>query len=187
MNIIQTEIPDLLIIEPKVFGDKRGFFMETWQRDRYLKAGLDIEFVQDNAAGSSRGVLRGLHYQYPQPQGKLVQVFQGEVLDVAVDIRTGSPTFGKAVTCILSEDNRRQYYVPPGFAHGYYVLSEMAVFSYKCTDFYNPKTEGSILWNDPDLGIEWPVTEPILSSKDAAAPCLMDISKDRLPSYEKIQ
>lgn len=184
MNMIQTGIPGVIILEPKCFTDDRGFFMETWHRDRYRQAGLNVEFVQDNAAASSRGVLRGLHYQYPQPQGKLVQVLTGEVLDVAVDIRVGSPTFGRVETCVLSEQNRRQFFVPAGLAHGYCVLSETALFSYKCTDFYNPGTEGGILWNDPDLGIDWPVTDPILSGKDKAALRLKDIPKDRLPIYK---
>ena len=183
MNVIQTEIEGVLIFEPAVFGDKRGFFMETWSRERYAEAGLDAIFVQDNVSSSSKGVIRGLHYQYPQPQGKLVQVLRGEVLDVAVDIRAGSPTFGVIVTCVLSEDNRRQFYVPEGFAHGFCVLSEMAMFSYKCTDYYNPDTEGGVLWNDPDLGIDWPIDEPALSDKDRVCPRLKDIPKDRLPVY----
>lgn len=184
MNVIKTDIEDVLIFEPKVFGDKRGFFMETWSLNRYTEAGLNAEFVQDNVSSSAKGVLRGLHYQYPQPQGKLVQVLRGEVLDVAVDIRVGSPTFGKAVTCVLSEDNHRQFYIPEGFAHGFCVMSELALFSYKCTDFYNPKTEGGVLWNDPDLGIKWPVDNPSLSEKDQSCQCLKDIPKDQLPVYE---
>ncbi|MHC4950693.1 MAG: dTDP-4-dehydrorhamnose 3,5-epimerase [Planctomycetota bacterium] len=183
MNVIQTEIEGVLVFEPAVLGDKRGFFMETWSRERYAEAGLDATFVQDNVSSSSKGVIRGLHYQYPQPQGKLVQVWRGEVLDVAVDIRAGSPTFGGVVTCVLSEDNRRQFYVPEGFAHGFCVLSEMSLFSYKCTDYYNPDTEGGVLWNDPDLGIDWPVDEPALSDKDRICPRLKDIPKDRLPVY----
>jgi dTDP-4-dehydrorhamnose 3,5-epimerase len=184
MNVIETDIEGVLILEPKVFGDKRGFFMETWSRDRYRDAGLDVTFVQDNVSSSTKGVLRGLHYQYPQPQGKLVQVLQGEVLDVAVDIRVNSPTFGKAVTCVLSEDNNRQFYVPGGFAHGFCVLSDFALFSYKCTDFYNPKTEGGVLWNDPDLAIDWPIETPLLSEKDRICPRLNDIPKDQLPVYK---
>lgn len=184
MKVVKTDIEGVLIFEPPVFGDPRGFFMETWSRDRYRTAGLEADFVQDNVSSSTRGVLRGLHYQYPQPQGKLVQVLRGEVLDVAVDIRVGSPTFGKVVTCILSEANRRQFYVPEGFAHGFCVLSELALFSYKCTEFYNPKTEGGVLWNDPDLGIDWPVDNPALSEKDAKCLRLKEIPKDRLPVYE---
>lgn len=185
MEVIGTEIEGVLIFEPKVYGDRRGFFMETWSRDRYKDAGLDVTFVQDNVSSSSKGVVRGLHYQYPQAQGKLIHVLLGEVLDVAVDIRLGSPTFGKPVTTLLSEENHRQFYVPEGFAHGFCVLSETALFSYKCTDFYNAKTEGGVLWNDPDLGIEWPVAEPVLSEKDANLPRLKDIAKDRLPEYGK--
>lgn len=185
MDVIQTEIEGVLIFEPKVHGDQRGFFMETWSQDRYKDAGLDVTFVQDNVSSSSQGVVRGLHYQYPQSQGKLIQVLLGEVLDVAVDIRVGSPTFGKAVTTLLSEENHRQFYVPKGFAHGFCVLSETALFSYKCTDFYNANTEGGVLWNDPDLGIEWPVAEPVLSEKDTSLPRLKDIAKDRLPEYGK--
>lgn len=184
MNVIQTDIEGVLIFEPAVFGDARGFFMETWSRARYAQAGLDAAFVQDNVSSSTKGVLRGLHYQYPQPQGKLVGVLQGKVLDVAVDIRVGSPTFGKVETCILSADNHRQFYVPEGFAHGFCVLSETALFSYKCTDFYNAKTEGGILWNDPDLAIDWPIDAPSLSEKDRRCPRLKDIPKDQLPVYE---
>ena len=183
MNIIETSIEGVLIFEPKVFADARGFFMETWSRDRYRKAGVDAAFVQDNVSSSSKGVLRGLHYQCPRPQGKLVQVLQGEVLDVAVDIRVGSPTFGRAVTCVLSQENHRQFYVPQGFAHGFCVLSETALFSYKCTDFYCPECDGGVLWNDPEIGIDWPIAEPILSEKDTKLPRLKDIPKDRLPVY----
>jgi len=183
MNVIDTAIEGVLIFEPKVFGDDRGFFMETWNRQRYIQAGLDAAFVQDNVSSSSKGVLRGLHYQYPHGQGKLVQVLKGRVLDVAVDIRLGSPTFGKSVSCLLSGENHRQFYVPVGFAHGFCVLSDTALFSYKCTDFYNPQTEGGVLWNDPDLGIDWPIAEPILSSKDLINLRLKDIPKEKLPVY----
>lgn len=186
MNVIKTDIEGVLVLEPKVFADARGFFMETWTRQRYAAAGLDVEFVQDNVSSSSQGVLRGLHFQHPQGQGKLVQVLQGEVLDVAVDIRVGSPTFGQHVTCLLSGENHRQFFVPAGFAHGFCVLSETALFLYKCTEFYNPKTESGVLWNDPDLGIDWPVAEPILSEKDAKLSCLKDIPKDRLPVYGEV-
>ena len=183
MNVIATDIEGVLILEPKVFGDGRGFFMETWSLDRYAQAGLDATFVQDNVSSSSKGVLRGLHYQNPQGQGKLVQVLKGEVLDVAVDIRVGSLTFGKAVSCLLSGKNHRQFFVPIGFAHGFCVLSDMALFSYKCTDFYNSQTEGGVLWNDPDLGIDWSVESPILSEKDKQCPRLKDIPKEKLPVY----
>ena len=170
MNIIQTDIEGVLIFEPKAFGDPRGFFMETWSRDRYRDAGLDVDFVQDNVSSSTKGVLRGLHYQYPQPQGKLVQVLRGEVLDVAVDIRVGSPTFGRAVTCVLSEENHKQFFVPEGFAHGFCVLSDLALFSYKCTDYYNSKTEGGVLWNDPDLAVDWPIDEPAFRAAATLTP-----------------
>ena len=183
MNVIETQIEGVLIFEPKVFGDGRGFFMETWNRDRYQEAGLDVEFVQDNVSSSSRGVLRGLHYQNPQSQGKLVQVLKGEVLDVAADIRVGSPTFGKVQTCLLSDGNHRQFYVPAGFAHGFCVLSETVLFLYKCTELYKPDAEGGLLWNDPDLGIDWPIAEPILSEKDSNALRLKDIPKEKLPVY----
>jgi dTDP-4-dehydrorhamnose 3,5-epimerase len=184
MKVIPTAIKEVRVLEPTVFGDARGFFMETWSRDRYVEAGIDVDFVQDNVSSSTRGVLRGLHFQHPRGQGKLVQVLVGEVLDVAVDIRLHSPTFGQAVTTILSDENRRQFFVPAGFAHGFYVLSETALFSYKCTDFYSPQTEGGLLWNDPDLGIDWPAVAPQLSEKDRAWPRLKDIPKERLPVYE---
>lgn len=167
MNVIATELPGLLIIEPTVFGDTRGFFFEGYQRDRYHAAGLNLEFVQDNYSRSCRGTLRGLHYQLTQPQGKLVQVTRGEIYDVAVDLRRGSPMFGRAVGIVLSEDNHRQLYVPPGFAHGFCVLSDVADFAYKCTQVYNPADERTLLWSDPALNIVWPdITPRILSIKD---------------------
>lgn len=184
MQIIETDIDDVKIIAPDVFGDARGFFMESWNQQRYARAGLDMNFVQDNVSFSGKGVLRGLHFQHPQGQGKLVQVLRGEVLDVAVDIRVGSPTFGQSVCVVLSQENHQQFYVPVGFAHGFCVLSETALFSYKCTEFYNPDTEGSVLWNDPDLAIDWPVDSPQLSEKDLKGIRLKDIPKDRLPVYE---
>lgn len=174
MKIIDTDIPDVRIIEPQVFGDDRGFFMETFQAQRYAEAGLPHLFVQDNYSRSVKGTLRGLHFQEPKPQGKLVQVLSGSVFDVAVDIRRGSPTFGKWVGVELSAMNKRQLWVPPGFAHGFCVLSDSADFHYKCTEFYAPENERSIAWNDPDLGISWPVTEPLLSKKDAAGIRLKD-------------
>jgi len=186
MNVIETKLPGVVILEPDVFGDERGFFLETWSAKRYEDAGIPGPFVQDNAAFSRKDTLRGLHFQHPQSQGKLVQILSGEVMDVAVDIRVGSPTFGQWVGEILSDKNHRQLYVPPGFAHGYCVTSETALFSYKCTDFYNPATEGSISWNDPDLEIDWPVTEPILSPKDADCPRLKEIPEDRLPRYGEV-
>lgn len=174
MNRIETKLPGVLIIEPRVFGDQRGFFMETWQQDRYEQAGLPGRFVQDNLSRSRRGVLRGLHYQDPNPQGKLVYVLLGEVFDVAVDIRPDSPTFGDWVGVTLSAENKRQFFVPEGFAHGFCVVSDEALFAYKCTNLYNPAGEGSILWNDPDIGIEWPIDSPVLADKDARAPRLKD-------------
>jgi dTDP-4-dehydrorhamnose 3,5-epimerase len=175
VKVIPTEIPGVLIIEPKVFGDERGFFLETFHAKRYADAGIPGPFVQDNYSRSVKGTLRGLHFQEPLPQGKLVQVIAGAVYDVAVDIRKGSPTFGKHVGVELSSENKRQFWVPPGFAHGFYVLSESADFQYKCTALYAPEHERSIIWNDPDLAIPWPVSgTPKLSAKDAAAPRLKD-------------
>jgi len=167
VHFIKTEIPDVVIIEPRVFGDERGFFMETWQRKTFAENGIDFDFVQDNHSLSGKGILRGLHYQIRQPQGKLVRVAEGEVFDVAVDIRSGSKWFGKWVGVRLSSENKRMLWVPPGFAHGFCVLSERAAFMYKCTDFYAPEHERSIVWNDPDLNIAWPLDgEPVLSGKD---------------------
>lgn len=184
MHITETTLPGVRLIEPKVFGDKRGFFMETWNAARYADIGLPERFVQDNLSFSRRGVLRGLHFQNPNGQGKLVYVLAGEVFDVAVDIRLGSPTFGQTAMAILSAENKRQFYIPPGFAHGFCVTSETALFAYKCTAFYDSKAEASILWNDPALGIEWPVDSPELSAKDAVAITLADFPRDRLPVYE---
>ena len=171
MQAIPTAIPDVVILEPKVFGDERGFFFESFNARAFREAtGTEREFVQDNHSKSARNVLRGLHYQIQQPQGKLVRVVEGEVFDVAVDIRSASPTFGQWVGVHLSAENKRQLWVPEGFAHGFVVLSETAEFLYKTTDFYSPAHERAILWNDPDLGIVWPIEgEPQLSSKDAAA------------------
>lgn len=174
MKVIPTELPGVLIVEPKVFGDDRGFFMETFHEKRYADAGIPGPFVQDNYSRSAKGILRGLHFQEPNAQGKLVQVLAGAVYDVAVDIRKGSPTFGRWVAVELSTDNRRQLWIPPGFAHGFCVLSESADFHYKCTTLYSPDTERGVLWNDPDLGIPWPVSTPLLSGKDAKAPRLKD-------------
>lgn len=182
MNVIKTELPGVLIIEPSVFGDARGFFMETWHLGKYAELGLPDHFVQDNLSRSAQGVLRGLHYQHPQGQGKLVYVLEGEVFDVAVDIRVGSPTFRRWVGAMLSADNKRQMYVPPGFAHGFCVTSPSALLAYKCTDFYNPKLEGAVRWDDPDIGIQWPIAQPAISAKDAAAPLLKVIPQKRLPS-----
>ena len=183
MNITETELPGVLIVEPKVFGDERGFFMESYNAGRYAEAGLPESFVQDNLSFSRRGVLRGLHFQNPQPQGKLVSVLQGEVFDVAVDIRVGSPTFGRWTGVTLSAENKRQFYVPPDFAHGFVVTSDVALFYYKCTEYYAPASEGSVLWNDPEIGIEWPIESPTLSEKDRAAPTLREKPEDALPRY----
>ena len=176
MNIIKTKISDVLIIEPKVFGDDRGFFMESFNAKKFTEViGIEAQFVQDNHSHSGKNVLRGLHYQIQQAQGKLVRVVAGEVLDVAVDIRKSSPTFGQWVSCLLSAENKKQFWVPPGFAHGFVVLSETADFLYKTTDYYAPEYERSILWNDPELNIDWQISdEPILSAKDKSAPTLKE-------------
>ena len=176
MKVTQTKLKDCVIIEPKVFGDERGFFLETFQAERYAaQVGITLPFVQDNHSRSSKGVLRGLHFQIKKPQGKLVRVVKGEVYDVAVDIREGSTTFGQWEAVILSEENKIQFWVPPGFAHGFLVLSETADFEYKCTDYYDTSDEGSILWNDPDINIPWPIDDPSLSDKDANAEKLVDL------------
>ena len=177
MQVIKTKLDGAIIIEPTVFGDQRGFFMETYRKTHYQEVGIGLEFVQDNHSRSSKGVLRGLHFQKTKPQGKLVRVVRGEVFDVAVDIREGSPTFGQWEGVILTEENKRQFYVPPGFAHGFVTLSDTADFEYKCTDYYDPSDEGVIRWNDPEIGIEWPVNEPQLSDKDANASLLTDLIK----------
>lgn len=185
MNVVATDLPGVVVIEPAVFGDARGFFLESWNKARYAEVGIAVDFVQDNVSLSQRGVLRGLHFQNPNTQGKLVYVLQGEVFDVAVDIRVGSPTFGRWVGQTLSGDNKRQMYVPPGFAHGFCVVSEQALFAYKCTDVYNPAAEGSVRWDDPAIGIAWPITDPSLSGKDRAAPTLNDWPMARLPVYNE--
>lgn len=174
-----------MVIEPAVFGDARGFFMESWNKVRYTEAGIPADFVQDNISLSQCGVLRGLHFQNPNAQGKLVYVLQGEVFDVVVDIRAGSPTFGRWVGQTLSGENKRQIYVPSGFAHGFCVVSEQALFAYKCTDTYNPAAEGSVRWDDPEIGIQWPVSAPSLSAKDQAAPLLSEWPTARLPAYNE--
>lgn len=167
MQVIETELPGVLIIEPRVFGDERGFFLETFSAGRYAEHGITGPFVQDNWSYSRRGILRGLHYQIQQPQGKLVQVVRGDIFDVVVDMRRDSPTFGKWTGVTLSAVNKRQLWVPPGFAHGFVVLSEEADFNYKCTDYYAPQHERSLLWNDPAVGVEWPYDDdPVLSDKD---------------------
>jgi dTDP-4-dehydrorhamnose 3,5-epimerase len=174
MKVIPTSLPGTLILEPRVFTDERGRFYESWQAERYRELGIDGRFVQDNVSFSTRGVLRGLHYQDPQPQGKLVSVLQGAVWDVAVDLRAGSPTYGAWFGVELSAENARQFWVPAGFAHGFQVVSDTALFHYKCTDYYAPQCERSLRWDDPDLAIEWPIAEPRLSPKDAAAPLLRE-------------
>ena len=181
MIVIETSLPGVLIIEPKVFSDARGFFVETYQRERYQSMGMTAEFVQDNLSFSTRGVLRGMHCQNPHAQGKLVQVLQGEVWDVAVDIRRDSPYFGQWTAGTLSSATKNQFYLPPGFAHGFCVLSETALFAYKCTDAYYPGDEVGFRWDDPDVGIAWPIREPILSEKDAKLPLLRQIPPEQLP------
>ncbi|MET4616571.1 dTDP-4-dehydrorhamnose 3,5-epimerase [Stenotrophomonas sp. 2619] len=183
MKVIQTSLPGLVLLEPVVFGDARGFFFETWNAERYAAQGLPSSFVQSNVSSSSKGVLRGLHYQWPRPQGKLVTVLQGEVYDVAVDIRRGSPTFGRWEAFILSGENRRQLWIPPGFAHGFAVLSDDALFNYLCTDVYVKEADASVRWNDADIAVDWPISTPTLSSKDEQAPFLQDIPAERLPVY----
>ena len=176
MNVIETSLPGVVIIEPKVFGDERGFFLETFQAERYKElAGIELDFVQDNHSRSAKGVLRGLHFQKTKPQGKLVRVVSGEVFDVAVDINPDSPTYGQYEGVILSAENKRQFWVPPGYAHGFLVLSDTADFEYKCTDYYDPADEGSLLWNDSEVGIDWPIKNPQLSAKDAIAPTLRQL------------
>ena len=184
MNILETPLPGVLIIEPEVFGDARGFFVETWQAERYAAAGMPT-FVQDNLSLSAQGVLRGLHYQEPEAQAKLVSVLRGEVFDVAVDIRLGSPTFGAWHGVPLSDENKRQFFVPAGFAHGFVVTSESALFAYKCSALYYPEYGRGIRWDDPDIGISWPTDTPLLSAKDADAPRLGDVPRDDLPTIEQ--
>lgn len=187
MKIIKTHLPGIIVFEPKVFGDKRGFFLETFRQDVLQQAGINVTFVQDNHSRSNQGVLRGLHYQLTQTQGKLVRVTSGSVYDVAVDVRHGSPTFGQWYGAHLDEESMRMMYVPPGYAHGFVVLSESADFLYKCTEYYHPESEQGIAWNDPDIGIEWPINDlaskVALSEKDKTSPFLKDQSPDKLPHY----
>ncbi|MBO9882658.1 dTDP-4-dehydrorhamnose 3,5-epimerase [Xanthomonas sp. D-109] len=184
MNLIETAIPGCAVIEPRVFGDARGHFFESWNAERFAQAGLPAAFLQSNVSVSSKGVLRGLHYQWPRPQGKLVSVLEGEVYDVAVDIRRGSPYFGRWVAAILSAENHKQFWIPEGFAHGFAVLSERAVFSYLCTDVYVQEADASVRWDDADIAVDWPINAPLLSAKDEKAPFLKDIAQDRLPVYQ---
>lgn len=192
MKVERLAVPEVILVEPAVHGDHRGFFLETFQVERYREVGIGVapdgsplEFVQDNLAKSSQGILRGMHLQQPHAQGKLVSCVAGEVFDVAIDVRVGSPTFGRWVGAHLDAESHRQLWVPPGFAHGYQVLSESAIFAYKCTDFYHPEAELGVAWDDPDVGIEWPLgVAPVLSDKDHANPKLADIDEARLPKYE---
>ncbi len=183
MKFVPTQIPDVILIEPDVHRDARGFFLETWHQRKYAEGGITGPFVQDNHSHSRKGALRGLHAQRERPQGKLVRVVAGEVFDVAVDIRRGSPTFGKWVGDRLSGENLRQLWIPPGFAHGFCVLSELVHLEYKCTDFYDASDEIAVAWNDPEIGIEWPIAAPTLSAKDAAAPTLASILA-QLPAWK---
>ena len=183
MKIIETDLPGCKIIEPQVFGDSRGAFYESWNKPRWAQAGLDLDFVQSNVSTSERGVLRGLHYQWPQPQGKLVSVLEGEVYDVAADIRRGSPSFGQWTAVVISAENKREFWIPEGYAHGFVVLSERAVFHYLCTAPYLREGDAGIRWDDARLAIDWPVSAPLLSDKDERAPFLDQIAPDRLPEY----
>lgn len=184
MEVTETKLPGVLVVEPRVIGDERGFFMETWNEARYREAGLPYEFVQDNLSFSQHGVLRGLHFQNPNQQGKLVYVLSGEVFDVAVDIRVGSPHFGEWTGATLSAENKRQFYIPEGFAHGFVVTGDSALFAYKCTGFYDGRAEGGVLWNDPEIGIQWPIEDPTLSEKDQNATPLSGTPEERLPVYK---
>jgi dTDP-4-dehydrorhamnose 3,5-epimerase len=181
MKFVETSLPGCIVIEPQVFGDSRGFFYESYNEAKYREAGIDRRFVQSNVSRSAHGVLRGLHYQWPHPQGKLVSVLEGEVYDVAVDIRRGSPTFGQWAGVMLTAENHRHFWIPEGFAHGFCVVSEHATFSYQCTDLYDAKADGAVRWDDPAVGIDWPLTDPLLSDKDSKAPLLADVPVDRLP------
>ncbi len=183
MKVIPTRLPGALLIEPQVFGDARGFFYEGFHQGKFRDAGIDVAFVQSNVSRSARGVLRGLHYQWPNPQGKLVSVLEGEVYDVAVDIRHGSPTFGQWAGVMLTAENKRHFWIPEGFAHGFCVVSEFATFTYQCTALYDRDADAGIRWNDAALGIDWPVSQPVLSEKDARAPLLADVPVARLPDY----
>ena len=184
MKVTPQTNPEVLLIEPKRFGDHRGYFQETFHVERYAEHGIVLPFVQDNLSRSMKGILRGLHLQNPQAQGKLVYVLEGAVFDVAVDVRVGSPRFGVFSAVMLTAEDHRQLWVPPGFAHGFCVTSDVALFAYKCTELYAPKNEMSVLWNDPKLNIPWPVANPQLSSKDQSGLKLWDIDPARLPKYE---
>lgn len=183
MRRIQTDLPGCSVIEPQVHGDTRGYFYESFHVEKYKAIGLDLRFVQSNVSRSAHGVLRGLHYQHPHPQGKLVNVLEGEVYDVAVDIRVGSPTFGRWTAAILSADNKRQFWIPEGFAHGFAVLSDYATFCYQCTVLYDRAADSGIRWNDGEIAVDWPLSTPLLSDKDQNAPLLSEIPHARLPKY----
>jgi dTDP-4-dehydrorhamnose 3,5-epimerase len=183
VNVVETGLPGVLLVEPDVFGDERGFFMELYNRERYREAGLEAEFVQDNLSYSRHGILRGLHFQNPDQQGKLVYVLEGEVFDVAADIREGSPHFGEWVAYTLSSENKRQLYVPKGFAHGFVVTSEAALLAYKCTALYNRQADAAVRWDDPRIGIDWPLKRPELSEKDRNAPLHSQMPYGALPRY----
>jgi dTDP-4-dehydrorhamnose 3,5-epimerase len=183
MRILETDLPGCVVIEPQVHGDARGYFYESFNAQKYKNAGLDLRFVQSNVSRSARGVLRGLHYQCPNPQGKLVNVLEGEVYDVAVDIRAGSPTFGRWAAAVLSADNKRHFWIPEGFAHGFVVLSDYATFCYQCTALYDGKADAGVRWNDADIAVDWPVSVPLLSDKDQRAPFLRDVSREKLPKF----
>lgn len=184
MNVIPAAIDGLLILEPRVYEDNRGYFMETYQQDRYDASGVDRLFVQDNISFSVRGTLRGLHFQIQRPQAKLIQVITGEIFDVAVDLRPGSATFGEWIGITLSDANHRQLFIPEGFAHGFCVMSETVHFLYKCSDVYMPQDEGGVLWSDPDIGVEWPLDHPIVSGKDSRLPLLSELSPDQYPQVD---
>jgi dTDP-4-dehydrorhamnose 3,5-epimerase len=183
VKVVETDLPGCLVIEPQIFGDERGFFYESFNHDKLAAHGLQPAFVQGNVSSSTQGVLRGLHYQWPNPQGKYISVSEGEVWDVAVDVRRGSPTFGRWTAVVLSAENRRHFWVPEGYAHGFVTLSERAVFHYLCTATYDREADAAIRWDDAELAIDWPVTDPTLSEKDARAPFLRDVPADRLPVY----
>lgn len=181
MKVTKTTLPGVMLLEPNVFGDQRGFFLETYRRDTLQDAGIDVTFIQDNHSRSTKGVIRGLHYQLTQPQGKLVRVTHGEIFDVAVDVREGSPNFGEWYGTTLNDKNMRMMYIPPGFAHGFMVLSNSVDFIYKCTDYYHPESEQGVLWNDPKIGIKWPTMDINLSDKDKTNPLLRQ--QNKLPTY----
>lgn len=184
MKVVETDLPGCLVLEPRVFEDARGFFYESFNQDKLAAVGLAPRFVQGNVSRSSQGVLRGLHFQNPKAQGKLVSVLEGEVWDVAVDIRRGSPDYGRSTGVVLSEANKRHLWIPEGFAHGFVTLSERALFTYLCTDTYDPAADAGIRWDDPRLAIDWPVAQPLLSDKDARLPLLDELPPERLPLYE---